>query len=785
MAVALIAQALALASVDPQPAQAQTVTTLISNTGQNSAGAFSTDAVYAQGFTTGTNAGGYTLSSIGLASTAESVPASVAVFRVELWSGDSDGPDSKLASLVVPSSWGEEVVSFTAPANTVLAPNTPYYVVFYENTAEGVLTFDTTASANEDAGAAAGWSIADDSHYQIGNTPDDTDEFSEEPDSPFLISVKGAPVPALVSNIGQTAGAGNSWQSTLSRAQGFTTGSNTGGYTLSTIEAKLRVSATLTTAQKAAISAELWSAATSGPNIGKPDSKITDLTAPSTLGDSAGTSTVAFAAPANTSLTASTTYFLVLKGAANLQNLYMVSTTSDSEDSGAATGWSIADSSLWSTFGAPNTLGAHSYNIRVNGIAASGSTPTQSTNANLSALGVSGATGSMDTFNALTLSPASFIPAVTQYAASVANSITHIQVTPTVDDTGKATVTVGGTVEDSGMASDAIALDVGLNVIEVVVTAEDGTTTKTYEVIVRRAASPGASFLVSNIGRAPIDNGDYALGNTAPAQPFTTGGNAGGYRLTSVTLSALIEDITADEIASLSAEVWSTVASGAKMGQPDTSIGTLTAPSTIADGNPVRVEFTSSAGIALEAGTQYFFVLRGPTSFLFTISLLQTASNDEEAGSQTGWSIGDTKYVNANGGATGAWTSENQKLQMEIAGTAVTTQPTITLTSNDSDNSVAESVGSVTITATLSEAPTSNVTVTISRQSASTATVTDDYTLAGSITVTSGTTAGTATLSVEDDSVVEADETLVLEATAGGDKAGAVAGWRTRHQHPA
>ena len=157
LAVALVAQALALASVDPQPAQAQTVTTLISNAGQTSAGAFSTDSVYAQGFTTGTNGGGYTLSSIGLKSTAESVPAAVARFRVELWSGDSDGPDSKLASLMVPSSWGEEVVSFTAPANTVLAPNTPYYVVFYENNAEGILTFDTTTSASEDAGAAAGW----------------------------------------------------------------------------------------------------------------------------------------------------------------------------------------------------------------------------------------------------------------------------------------------------------------------------------------------------------------------------------------------------------------------------------------------------------------------------------------------------------------------------------------------------------------------------------------------------------------------------------------------------
>ena len=84
------------------------------------------------------------------------------------------------------------------------------------------------------------------------------------------------------------------------------------------------------------------------------------------------------------------------------------------------------------------------------------------------------------------LSP-DFAATTTAYSASVANSVSTIAVTPTVSD-ANATVTVNGNQVTSGAASGNINLNVGSNIITVLVTAQNGTTTKTYTVSVTRAA---------------------------------------------------------------------------------------------------------------------------------------------------------------------------------------------------------------------------------------------------------------------------------------------------------
>ncbi|WP_168736003.1 cadherin-like beta sandwich domain-containing protein [Cohnella fermenti] len=99
----------------------------------------------------------------------------------------------------------------------------------------------------------------------------------------------------------------------------------------------------------------------------------------------------------------------------------------------------------------------------------------------------SDATLSSLSVSAGTLSPA-FDADETTYHVDVANGIESVTVTPTVSDS-KATVSVGGEAVDSGTASGAIALAVGANEVEVVVTAEDGTE-KTYTVTVNRAEPP-------------------------------------------------------------------------------------------------------------------------------------------------------------------------------------------------------------------------------------------------------------------------------------------------------
>ncbi|MES2069174.1 MAG: cadherin-like beta sandwich domain-containing protein [Pseudomonadota bacterium] len=95
------------------------------------------------------------------------------------------------------------------------------------------------------------------------------------------------------------------------------------------------------------------------------------------------------------------------------------------------------------------------------------------------------------TLSALTLSAGSLSPIFTaagsSYTVSVSNSVSSITLTP-VASSGAATIKLNGTTVTSGAASGAISLAVGTTSISIVVTAQDGTTTKTITVAATRAA---------------------------------------------------------------------------------------------------------------------------------------------------------------------------------------------------------------------------------------------------------------------------------------------------------
>ena len=100
--------------------------------------------------------------------------------------------------------------------------------------------------------------------------------------------------------------------------------------------------------------------------------------------------------------------------------------------------------------------------------------PPASTDAALSGLTLSGVTLEFD-------------PATTTYAAEVGNEVSETTVTPTVNDDGATfVVKLDGSADDDGV----IPLAVGENVISVLVTAEDGETSRTYTVTVTRAEAP-------------------------------------------------------------------------------------------------------------------------------------------------------------------------------------------------------------------------------------------------------------------------------------------------------
>ena len=189
---------------------------------------------------------------------------------------------------------------------------------------------------------------------------------------------------------------------------------------------------------------------------------------------------------------------------------------------------------------------------------------TRSTDATLSGLAATSSTSSSGPFDALALTPSVFAAATTSYTASVANDVTHVKLTPTVNDSN-ASVEVGKQGQtlaavSSGTPSAAIALDEGANPVTVKVTAQDGQTTGTYTVTVTRAAPttqppcPDATPTAVSVAAVPIvvtsTTDDYFVlyvrhealaGNTLDVPVSVTRGAAG-----TTTLSENIEALPAE-----------------------------------------------------------------------------------------------------------------------------------------------------------------------------------------------------------------------------------------------
>ena len=126
-------------------------------------------AVIGQGFTTGTNAGGYTLETIQLFFRDGITSGDIGDLAVTLRSESSGNPGTTLHTLTNPASIAGEsngnnitaadAATFTAPSGTALAANTTYFVVLEYDQETRVWG---TPSGDEESGGAAGWSIADD-----------------------------------------------------------------------------------------------------------------------------------------------------------------------------------------------------------------------------------------------------------------------------------------------------------------------------------------------------------------------------------------------------------------------------------------------------------------------------------------------------------------------------------------------------------------------------------------------------------------------------------------------
>ncbi len=138
---------------------------------------------------------------------------------------------------------------------------------------------------------------------------------------------------------------------------------------------------------------------------------------------------------------------------------------------------------------------------------ASAAAKVPSSNADLSALTISQGTLSPD-----------FTAAETAYTATVANDVASVTVTPTAADSN-ATVAVNDVAEASGSTSWEIALNDGVNDIEVAVTAEDGAE-KTYTITVtRREPSISVVDAMGSEGSGASITVSKASAQAAPVAP--------------------------------------------------------------------------------------------------------------------------------------------------------------------------------------------------------------------------------------------------------------------------
>ena len=379
----------------------------------------------------------------------------------------------------------------------------------------------------------------------------------------------------LVSNIGKLS-ASESALSLFDHAQGFATGANISGYTLTSIEVKFD-SAADTPPTTVALHT----------SVAPLDTTIASLTGPTTI--VAGNNT--FTAPSGTILDANTTYYIVIEGG----NATVSATSTDSDDSSSLSDWDVLSDGHYRAAASTGNFAVSSYSkqVRVNGAV---STSTTSTDATLSALVLQDASDN----SVLTLHP-TFDSATLEYGATVGRSVDEVTIIPTPNDTDASYEIQdadGTALTDTDTTQDEFQVSIarGLNTIKVEVTAEDDATNQTYAVTVTRPR-----ILVSSTGQT--SGGSAITGNNAGtqtkhAQKFTTGSNPTGYTLDEVRIYLASNGNAATPVI--------TVNSGTGT-NPGAVLYTLDNPGTFT--NFSVNSFTAPSEATLDADTSYFVVM--------------------------------------------------------------------------------------------------------------------------------------------------------------------------------
>ena len=288
----------------------------------------------------------------------------------------------------------------------------------------------------------------------------------------YTLRIRRVATDQLLSNLGQTSAANQLVISTNDLladktivATMFTTGDEPTGYALGTLH--LLMSSTAIGSTQVSVYTD---------NSGEPGTNLTTLT--SSAAYLPQLEEVQFDAD-DYVLQSNTSYWIVIEGTSVAGATVLAQTTSSEKDAGSLPGWEIGSAGKFRTAGTwKDVSGSRITKFAIKGRVAS-------TVATLSALALRDARD-----NAVALDP-TFAAATTSYTATVPYSVSRMKVEPTVNDSN-ATIAYlddsNATLPDANTRTSVFDLDlsVGENVVKVKVTAEDGTTTETYTVRIRK-----------------------------------------------------------------------------------------------------------------------------------------------------------------------------------------------------------------------------------------------------------------------------------------------------------
>ena len=329
----------------------------------------------------------------------------------------------------------------------------------------------------------------------------------------------------------------------------------------------------------------------------------------------------------------------------------------------------------------------------------------------------------------LTLDP-TFDAATLEYAATVADGVDEITIIPTLNDTGASYEIQDGdgtalTDADTSQDDFQVSVSRGLSTIQIEVTAEDDLTTQTYTVTMNRP-----QVLVSNINKSTLSSqnvGNSGGTQTKIAQKFTTGDNAGGYTVDSVSIYLNRAGNNATPVLTIN------TSDGA---DPGTVIYMLINPGNINSG---QIGFAAPAGATLDAETAYFIVIANSNttdSNSARYEVDNTDSNAEDNSTLPNWSIANVGRINS-----GTWipTTGDGANKIQVRGRISVDAPTLPALSFQPINITVDEDGSqAALAVELSQTSTDTVTVDYATSDSS-ALAGDDYTAtSGTLTFAAG-----------------------------------------------